>query len=129
MAVDVSVPELLQPLGVSLITEWDALAFLYNHSSCLSTPAQIAGLIGHGQAEIGAALRQLEEMGLIQRSRNAQGTRLYKFSEDLDPARHSCLLQLMSLARNRTGRLTLLKHLKRPRQERRPHRDGGLRLA
>jgi hypothetical protein len=129
MAADASVLELLQPLGVSLVTEWDTLVFLYNHSSCLGTPAEIAGLIGYGQAEIGAALRQLEETGLIERSRNAQGRRLYKFSEALEPVRHSCFLDLMRLARNRTGRLALLKYLKRPRLERRAPRDGGLRLA
>ena len=125
---DFSVRESLQALGVSLVTEWDTLAFLCSHSACLVTAAQISRLIGYEKAEIGAALHQLEEVGLIQRSRSSQGRRIYKYSEPPEPGRHSCLLDLMRLAQHRTGRLLLLKYLKRP-QERRGRRDGGLRLA
>ncbi len=126
---DVSLLQFLQSLGLSLVTELDTLAFLYSHSVCLCTAAQIAGLIGYEEAEIGSALHRLEEVGLIHRSRNAEGRRLYRFSEPSESERHSCLRDLMSLTQNRTGRLLLLKHLRRPRQERRRNRGGGLRLA
>ena len=126
---DVPVLERLQALGITLLSEWDALAFLYHHSASLGTAAQIARLIGYDKAEIGAALHRLEALGLIQRSRVSQGIRLYQFSSPPEPSRHSCLLELMSLAQNRTGRLLLLKHLKRPRHEPRRRRHSGLRLA
>jgi predicted transcriptional regulator len=125
----ISVLECLQALGVSLVTEWDTLAFLYSHSPSLGTAAQIARLIGYENAEIGEALHRLEALGLIHRSRVYQGTRLYRFSEPPEPGRHSCLLELMRLAQNRSGRLLLLKHLMRPRKERRRSQDGGLHLA
>jgi MarR family protein len=126
---DVLVLERLQTLGVTDLSEWDALAFLYRHGASLAAAAQIGRLIGYGKAEIGAALHRLEALGLIQRSRDSQGIRLYQFSAPPDPARFSSLLELMSMTQNRTGRLLLLKHLKRPRQELRRSPNSGLRLA
>ena len=121
--------ECLQTLGVALLSEWDALAFLYRHAASLGTAAQMARLVGYDKAEIAAALHKLESLGLLRRSRVSQGIRFYQFSAPTEPSRHSCLLSLMSLAQNRTGRLLLLKHLKGPRQELRKRRDSGLRLA
>jgi DNA-binding transcriptional ArsR family regulator len=126
---DVLVLERLQALGVTLLSEWDTLVFLYHHGASLGTAAQIARLIGYDKAEIGAALHRLEALGLIQRSRDSQGIRLYQFSAPPEPSCYSYLLELMGLVQNRTGRLLLLKNLKRPRQELRRSRDTGLRLA
>ena len=126
---DALVLERLQTLGVTLVIEWDALAFLYRHAASLGAAAQIARLIGYDKAEIAAALHRLEALGLIQRSRDSQGIRLYRFSVHPEPSRHSCLLELMSLAQNRTGRLLLLKHLKGSLLEQRRKRARGLGLA
>ena len=60
-----SVRECLQTLGISLVTEWDTLAFLYSYSASLGNPTQIAQLIGYDKAAIGAALHRLEELGLL----------------------------------------------------------------
>ena len=124
-----SVRECLQTLGISLVTEWDTLAFLYSYSASLGNPTQIAQLIGYDKAAIGAALHRLEELGLIHRSRASQGTRLYQFAEPSEPGRGSYLLKMMSLAQSRTGRLLLLEPLMRPPQERCRSRNSGLRLA
>lgn len=126
---DILVLERLQALGVATLSEWDALAFLYHHAASLGTASQIALLIGYDKAEIAAALRRLEALGLIQRSRDCQGIRLYQFSIPPEPGRHSNLLELMSLVENRPGRMLLLRHLKTARQEPRGRRDRGLRLA
>jgi hypothetical protein len=114
---------------VSLLSEWDTLTFLYRHAASLGAAARIAPLIGSDKAEVGAALHRLEALGLIQRSRDSQGIRVYKFSMPPEPSRRSSLLELMSLAQNRPGRVLLLKHLKRSRQEQRRIRKSGLRLA
>ena len=119
----------LHALGVVNLTEWDALSFLYCHAASLCTAAQIAHLIGYDKGEIGAALHKLEAIGLLQRSRVSHGIRFYRFSAPTEPSRQSCLLELMNLARNRTGRLLLLKHLKRTMLVQRRRRDGGLCLA
>ena len=42
---DALVAERLQALGVELLTEWDALVFLYRHAASLCTTAQIAQLL------------------------------------------------------------------------------------
>jgi predicted transcriptional regulator len=126
---DVTVPDHLKILGVELLTEWDALVFLYRHAASLCTTAQIAQLIGYDKAEIGAALHKLEALGLLQRSRVSQGIRFYRFSAPLEPSRYACLVELMDLTQNREGRLLLLKHLKPPPLEPRRRRDSGLCLA
>jgi DNA-binding MarR family transcriptional regulator len=119
----------LKALGVTYLSEWDVLTFLYRHAASLCTATQIATLVGYDKAEIGAALNRLETLGLIQRSRISQGIRIYQFLEPAELARRSSLTELMNLAQNRTGRLLLQKNLKSSRHEPRRTRDSGLRLA
>jgi DNA-binding transcriptional ArsR family regulator len=119
----------LRTIGVTLLSEWDALVFLYRHPASLGTAAQIARLIGYDKTEIGAALNRLETLGLIRRSRDSQGIRLYRFSEPEEPSRRSSLVALMTVAQNRDGRLLLLNHLKRTSQAARRAHPSGLRLA
>jgi predicted transcriptional regulator len=126
---DFQVPERLRVLGVELLTDWDALVFLYSHAASLCTAAQIAKFIGYDKVEIAAALHRLEAQGLIQRSRVSQGIRFYRFLAPAEPSRHTCLLELMNLAQYRAGRMLLLKHLKRPNVVHRRRRESGLRLA
>jgi DNA-binding MarR family transcriptional regulator len=126
---DVPVFEHLQTLGVALRSEWDAMDFLYHHSSSLCSVSKIARFIGYDKAEVGDALHKLEVLGLIQCSRISQGIRIYQFSEPAENSRRSCLRELMSLSQYRTGRLLLLRHLKGSRHEGRRRRDSGLRLA
>jgi MarR family len=119
----------LEILGVSLLSEWDVLAFLYCHGTSLTSAAQIAHLLGHDRAVVSAALDRLGSLGLIQRSRGSQGVRLYQFSIPADDAsRCSSFEELTRVAANRQGRLLLLKHLQRG-SPLLPVRAGGLRLA
>jgi biotin operon repressor len=124
---DFLVAESLESLGISLLSEWDALVFLYRHGTSLTSAAQIAHLLGYNTAALTAALDRLESVGFIVRSRGYQGVRLYRFSVPKDPARCSCFIELMILAEKRPGRLLLLKHLQRDKPPR--SRAGGLRLA
>jgi hypothetical protein len=126
---DELVIESLQTLGVSFLTEWDALTFVYQHATSLCTAAQIAKLIGYDKVETAAALQKLETLGLIERSRVTQGIRFYRVPAPEEPLRHGCLLELMSLTQDRAGRLLLLRHLKRSGSVPRRRRDSGLRLA
>jgi len=128
-AQDDRVVESLQTLGLEFLSEWDALVFLHRHTVSLCTAAQIAQLMGHDKPEIVAALRKLEALGLIRRSRISQGIRFYKFSAPAEPPRLACMVELMTLGENRAGRLLLLKHLKRPTVVIRRKRRDGLRLA
>ena len=132
MAIEKSQDALVErfdALGLAFLTEWDALVFLYRHPVSLCTAAQMAELIGYDKGEIAAALNRLEALGLVQRSRVSQGIRFYRFSMPEEDFRRSCLIELMDMAQNRTGRLILLKHLKLPGQEPRRKRNSGLRLA
>jgi len=125
---DELVLESLQTLGVVLLTEWDALTFVYQHATSLCTAAQIAKLIGYDKVETAAALQKLETLGLIERSRVTQGIRFYRVPVPEEPLRR-CLLELMSLTQDRAGRLLLLRHLKRSGSMLRRRRNYGLRLA
>jgi DNA-binding MarR family transcriptional regulator len=121
---DELVLEGLQALGVAVLTEWDVLTFIYGHAASLCTAAQIARLVGYDRGETGVALQRLEALGLIERSRVAQGVRFYRLSASVETLRH-----MMNLTRDRAGRLSLLRHLKRTQLAARRRRESGLRLA
>lgn len=124
---DFLVQENLKALGVTLLSEWDALVFFYRHGALLVSAAQIVRLLGGDTVSVSKSLDQLECLGLIQRSRGTQGVRLYRFRVLTDPLRQSRFMELMSLAQNRSGRLLLLKHLLRNLPT--VSRSRGLRLA
>lgn len=124
---DAFVLERLQSLGITLKSEWDTLAFVFRHAASLGTAAQIAQFIGYEKAEIAVALRRLEAMGLIQRSRVSQGLRFYQISATLEPCRLSCLRELISLTQDRAGRLVVIRLLLI--QEPQNRRDKGLHLT
>jgi DNA-binding MarR family transcriptional regulator len=112
-----SVQHCLESLGISLLSEWDVLAFLCRHGVSLTTCDQIGRLIGYESAVVGHALDQLEREKLIERSRPLQGVRLYRISTSTDAGRRRCLRRLVSLSESRTGRLLLAKQLKPVRPE------------
>ena len=123
---DFLVAERLETLGLSLLSEWDALVFLYRHGSSLTSAAQIAHILGHSTAALTAALDRLESLGFIVRSRVYRGVRLFRFSVPSDPARCACFIELIGLAEKRNGRLLVLNHLQRDKL---PLNRPGLRLA
>jgi DNA-binding MarR family transcriptional regulator len=125
---DIEILERLQVLGVALLREWDVLAFLYRHPSSLCSPAEIARFVGCDGAEVGAALRKLEGLGILERSRISRGIRLYRFSMPAEAGLRSCLIELMGLTQDCAGRLLLLKHLSTP-EEPRQRRVAGLHLT
>ena len=127
-STDLTVRDHLKNSGVSTLSEWDVLTFLHRHGTSLTSAAEIALLLGGNKAGVSVTLDRLASLGLIERSRGSQGVRLYRISVPPDPPRHSCFMELMSLAENRDGRLLLLKHL--PRASSRPsRRTHGLRIA
>jgi hypothetical protein len=123
------IPHHLHALGLTRASEWDALSFLSRHAVSLGTAAQIARSIGYDSTEIGEALRRLEALGLIQRSRVSGVVRIYRFKEPPEPARRACLRELLDLAQNRTGRLLLLGYLKHLQSDLAGKRQSGLHLA
>jgi DNA-binding MarR family transcriptional regulator len=99
-------------VGISLLSEWDVLAFLYRHGASLTSAEQIARLIGYESTVVGGALDQLERENLIERSRPSQGVRFYRILASKDVGHRRCLQQLVSLSESRAGRLLLAKQLK-----------------
>lgn len=127
-SADLPVREHLRTLDITSLSEWDVLMFLHRHHASLTSAADIASLLGANKAEVGVSLDRLASVGLIQRSRGSQGVRLYRISVPADASRYSSFMELMGLAKNRDGRLLVLKHL--PRRDSRPlRRPHGLRIA
>jgi predicted transcriptional regulator len=106
------------------------LAFVNTHGTNLASAEHIARLLGYDRATVGAALDSLTSNGLIQRSRNTRGLRLYQIATipDNDPRRLS-LNELLKISEDRKGRLLLTGYLRlnTPRKDRRERR--GLHLA
>ena len=102
----------LDSMGISLLSEWDVLAFVYRHGASLGSSDQIARLIGYESMVVKAALDRLESENLIARSRPSKGVRFYRILASADAGRQRCFQQILSLLETRVGRLLLAKRLK-----------------
>jgi DNA-binding MarR family transcriptional regulator len=120
----------METLGIRSIAEWDVLAFLHRHGTSLASAELISGLLGYPRAIVGSALDSLTSAGLVERSRRDLGVRVYRLAlrEVSDALRHS-LRELMTIAKDRQGRLLLVRYFQaeQPGSRRRGH--GGLHLA
>ena len=102
----------LDSMGISLLSEWDVLAFVYRHGASLASSDQIAHLVGYESTVVKAALDRLESENLIERSRPTEGVRFYRIFASSDARRQRRLQQIVSLSETRVGRLLLAKRLK-----------------
>jgi DNA-binding FadR family transcriptional regulator len=118
----------LSTLGIDRLAEWDVLAFIYRHGTSLASAEKISALLGYSKAVVGSALDSLTTKGLVQRSRNSRGVRLYQFiGAAPDAPSRLALDELIRVAEERPGRLLLIKHLKQTAAGKNQH--GGLHLA
>jgi DNA-binding MarR family transcriptional regulator len=107
-----SIQSCLEGVGISLLSEWDVLAFVHRHGISLTSAQHMAHLIGYDSTIVNDALDRLVREGLIKRSRTSQGVCFYRILESADAERRRCLQQLISLSESRAGRLLLTKRLK-----------------
>jgi DNA-binding MarR family transcriptional regulator len=110
--VQLAVHSCLEALGISLLSEWDVLCFLYRRRVSLMGTQQIARLIGYESAVVLSALDRLRRQKLVKRSRAVRGVRLYRILASTDAGRGRCLKKLVSLSEGRVGRLLLTTQLK-----------------
>jgi DNA-binding MarR family transcriptional regulator len=120
----------LGTLGIEHLAEWDVLAFVYHHGTSIANAEQISSLVGYTKAIVGVALESLTAKGLVQRSRNAHGVRLYRTVRAVpgDPLQLA-LEELLKIAEDRQGRLLLSRHLRHATSGRDLRGRGGLHLA
>lgn len=101
----------LAVLGIRTLAEWDILVFLDRHGFSLLDSKQIVQRAGHNAAEVGAALRRLQELGLIRRLRFSEARDMFRRLVPIEQNREHAFTHLMSLADNRAVRLALRKRL------------------
>jgi DNA-binding FadR family transcriptional regulator len=120
----------LGTLRIEHLAEWDVLAFVYRHGTSLAAAEKISSLVGYTRAIVGSALESLTARGLVQRSRNAHGARLYQAARAVpnDPLQLA-LEELLKIAEDRQGRLLLSRHLRHGTPGRDLRARGGLHLA
>jgi DNA-binding MarR family transcriptional regulator len=133
---ELSVLSCLKTVGISCLSDWDVLAFIYRHGVSLASADQIARLTGYENTVVSGALDRLEAGKLIQRSRVSQGICVYRVPEPTNAEHSHCLENLLSLSRSREGRLMMKKQLKLVptelrREEHSPeiHRTEGINYA
>lgn len=110
--MELSVQSCLGSVGISLLSEWDVLAFVYRHGVSLTSIPHIASLVGYEITVVAGALDRLEREKLIERSRLSQGVCFYRILASTDARRQQCLQQLIRLSEGRAGRLLLAKRQK-----------------
>jgi DNA-binding MarR family transcriptional regulator len=120
----------LKTLGISRLVEWDVLIFIYRHGTSLADADRLSRLLGYNRAAVGAALDTLTTSGLVQRSRNSNGIRMYRFVVGVrDEPRRRALEELIKLADERQGRLLLVRSLPQTARDKEFRARGGLHLA
>lgn len=125
-----NVGEHLDTLGIRHLAEWDVLYFIYHHGANLAGADRIASLLGYSSLAVGAALDLLTSEGLVKRSRNSRGVRLYQFAITVqDGSRQRALEQLMELTETRPGRLLIIRSLREPVSIKERRARSGLHLA
>jgi DNA-binding MarR family transcriptional regulator len=112
-----SLQSCVDSVGISLLSDWDVLAFVYRHATSLTSADQIARLIGYESRVVGGALDRLEHQKLIERSRPSRGVRLYRVLDSKDVGHRRCLQEFFTLSESRAGRLQLVRRLKPVRSD------------
>jgi hypothetical protein len=120
----------LNTLGIAHLAEWDVLAFIYGHGASLASAEKIAALLGYSKPDVGSALDSLTAKGLVERSRNSHGVRLYRFvGAGSNDSLRLALEELMKIAEDRRGRLLLAGQLRPTARGENVRERGGLHLA
>jgi len=118
--LELTVQTCLLGVGITLLSEWDVLAFVYRHGATLTSAGQIARLIGYESTVVGGALDRLERQKLIESSRPSHGVhevRIYRISASTNTEHRHWIQQLFGLSESRAGRLLLEKQLKSVRPD------------
>jgi DNA-binding MarR family transcriptional regulator len=104
----------LSTLGIVDLAEWDLLTFIYGHAASLAGTEKIAALVGYTKAMVRSTLESLTVKGLVMRSRNSRGVRLYRsvIASPGDPVRLA-FDSLLEVAEDRRGRLLIAGHLRK----------------
>jgi DNA-binding MarR family transcriptional regulator len=119
----------LENLSIGSLAEWDMLAFLYRHGSSIASAEQLARYVGYTSAVVEAALDSLTSTGLVVRSRNYGGVRLYQLNAaPADAARRLSIAELNRIGAEREGRLLLIEYL-RSGEDKKQQRRKGWHLA
>ena len=97
--------EHLEILRIRRLPEWDVLIYIYRHGASLASAERLADPLGYNKSVIGAAIDSLTSNGLVRRSRNSRGVRLYRMADALPDVSRLSLEKLMKVAEDRAGRL------------------------
>jgi hypothetical protein len=116
-------------MGISHLSEWDVLAFVYRHGASLFTTAHIARFTGLELAEVGRALDRLEGDKLIEQTPSSRGVSFYRIAPSMAYGRQRTLQQLIDLSESRAGRMLLEDQLSpvnrnRGGKKQRPESEG-----
>ena len=106
------------------MVQWDALAFLHRHGTSLASAEQLSRLLGYRSDALCKALESLTASGLVVRSRNSRGLRLYRLAGSV-----AALDELIEMADDRQGRLLLIEQLGQRARDLDRRVQGGLHLA
>jgi len=107
------IEDCLKILCIEQLCQWDVLIFLHRHHATLIGAEQIAHFLGYTAGAVTEALGRLDHLGLVRRSRAAQGIRLYEFSRPEDPRSDAVLDLLLGLSDDRAGRILMIEALRR----------------
>ena len=101
----------LKTLGIDDICQWDVLVFLHRQRNALLSPDDLDSLMGYEEGAVARALEHLESVGLVERSRESYGVRLYHLNP-LSGSHRRAFEGLVASSDSRAGRLALVNKLR-----------------
>jgi DNA-binding MarR family transcriptional regulator len=101
----------LKTLGIGDICQWDVLVFLHRQRNALLSPDDLDSLMGYEEGAVARALEHLESAGLVERSRESYGVRLYHLNR-LSGSHRRAFEGLVASSDSRAGRLALINILR-----------------
>jgi DNA-binding MarR family transcriptional regulator len=101
----------LKTLGIEDICQWDVLVFLHRQRQALLSPDDLDTLMGYEEGAVARAMKHLESVGLVERSRESYGVRLYHL-HPLSGSHRRAFEGLVATSDSRAGRLALMNKLR-----------------
>jgi DNA-binding MarR family transcriptional regulator len=125
-----AVTDNLKVLGIVQLVQWDVLMFVHDHATSLGSVERVSSLLGYGVSAVGEALDSLTSSGLLERSHNSRGVRLYRVAGSISgDTRQRALRELRKVTKERAGRLLLIDRLRQAAPGMNSRRQHGLHLA
>jgi hypothetical protein len=111
-SLESEIQDCLGIIGISLLSDWDLLTFVYRHGPSLTTTDHISKLVGYEKNSRRCSARSAGTRNAYRTCGGPRRARLYRMSTSKDAQHRGYLQQVIALSESRDGRLLVVRLLK-----------------